>query len=105
MGPGGKGPGRSPNPLFHSTENRTKFHIFPACCSTKTQDKVIKTEESVRLIFDLTHTWEDEKYGDDFIFSGLFHDKSLFLKNFRIFSRTKQNSRTFPGFPGFPGCV
>ena len=29
----------------------------------------------------------DEKYGDDFTFSGLFQDKSLFLKNSRNFSQ------------------
>ena len=61
----------------------------------------------MRLILDLTRTLKDENIAIEAIllFSGLFQDKSLFLKTSRIFFRTKQNSRTFPGFPGFLGRV
>ena len=47
---------------FVVPENALKIHIFPVCCSAKTQDKLklqpSAYEESVRLILDLTRTWK-----------------------------------------------
>ena len=36
---------------------------------------------------------------------GHFQDKTLKMVNSKTNSRTKKNSRTFPGFPGFPAHV
>ena len=41
-GPGAKVPEAPEIPYFIVPENRLKIHILPLCCSTKTQDKVIK---------------------------------------------------------------
>ena len=49
---------------------------------------------------------KDEKYGGEFNFSGLFQDKSLFLKNSRIFSRQNKSPGHFQDFQdAYESCM